>query len=78
MGIFSDFFDNLFGDDDDIIDMDDIMDMLQCKQVKKKIDPPKTKPKPGSKVRITQGSKMKTMIVNKRGSKFIPIFNHIW
>jgi len=27
MGLFSDFFDNVFGDDDDIIDMDDIMDM---------------------------------------------------
>lgn len=27
MGIFSDFFDNVFGDDDDIIDMDDIFDM---------------------------------------------------
>lgn len=27
MGIFSDFFDSMFGDDDDIIDMDDILDM---------------------------------------------------
>ena len=27
MGLFSDFFDSMFGDDDDIIDMDDILDM---------------------------------------------------